>query len=101
MELGISVQSYNADLLYEPWEVYDARGQAFTTFDAYWDKCLNMGRELVTFLPPWKLVPVTGTLRVPKIFLCYVPLFGGKGPSKQEFLSFMGVIFRNSSDMFD
>ncbi|KAK9931129.1 hypothetical protein M0R45_018424 [Rubus argutus] len=62
VELGISVQSFNADLLYEPWEVYDARGHAFTTFDAYWDKCLNMERELVTFLPPWKLVPVTGTV---------------------------------------
>ncbi|BFG14121.1 hypothetical protein CerSpe_003960 [Prunus speciosa] len=62
VELGISVQSYNADLLNEPWEVYDARGQAFTTFEAYWDKSFNMQRELVTLLPPWKLVPATGNV---------------------------------------
>ncbi|KAL6194787.1 hypothetical protein ACLB2K_035863 [Fragaria x ananassa] len=60
VELGISVQSYNADLLHEPWEVYDAKGQTFTTFKEYWDKCLNMERELVTFLPPWKLLQATG-----------------------------------------
>ncbi|PQQ07464.1 cryptochrome-1 [Prunus yedoensis var. nudiflora] len=62
VELGISVQSYNADLLNEPWEVYDARGQAFTTFEAYWDRSFNMQRELVTLLPPWKLVPATGNV---------------------------------------
>lgn len=70
MELGISVQSYNADLLNEPWEVYDARGQAFTTFEAYWDKSLNMQRELVTLLPPWKLVPATGTFRLSEFCVC-------------------------------
>ncbi|KAG4185437.1 hypothetical protein ERO13_A09G230000v2 [Gossypium hirsutum] len=63
-EAGISVQSYNGDLLYEPWEIYDEKGQAFTTFDAYWDKCLNMQMEPISLLPPWRLVPVavTGTL---------------------------------------
>ncbi|KAL6206916.1 hypothetical protein ACLB2K_024162 [Fragaria x ananassa] len=60
VELGISVQSYNADLLHEPWEVYDAKGQRFTTFKEYWDKCLNMERELVAFLPLSKLLQATG-----------------------------------------
>ncbi|XP_057471556.1 cryptochrome-1 isoform X2 [Actinidia eriantha] len=62
VELGISVQSYNGDLLYEPWEVYDEKGHAFTTFDAYWDKCLHMQVEPVLHLPPWQLVPAAGTV---------------------------------------
>ncbi|XP_057958248.1 cryptochrome-1 isoform X2 [Malania oleifera] len=61
-ELGISVQSYNGDLLYEPWEVYDEKGHAFTTFDAYWDKCLCMQKESVLLLPPWRLVPAAGII---------------------------------------
>ncbi|KAK1379811.1 Cryptochrome-2 [Heracleum sosnowskyi] len=59
-ELGISVESYNGDLLYEPWEIYDNEGHAFTTFDAYWARCLNMQKEPVSHLPPWRLVPVEG-----------------------------------------
>ncbi|KAF9677722.1 hypothetical protein SADUNF_Sadunf08G0137000 [Salix dunnii] len=47
LELGISVQSYNGDLL----------GYAFTTFEAYWGKCLHMQMEPVSHLPPWRLVP--------------------------------------------
>lgn len=37
-KLGIICRSYNADLLYEPWEVLDENDQPFTCFDAYWDK---------------------------------------------------------------
>lgn len=62
-EIGISVQSYNGDLLYEPWEIYDEKGQAFTTFDAYWDKCLNMQTEPIPLLPPWRLVPAAGKFK--------------------------------------
>ncbi|OMO54821.1 Cryptochrome/DNA photolyase, class 1 [Corchorus capsularis] len=61
-EVGISVQSYNGDLLYEPWEIYDEKGQAFTTFNAYWDRCLNMKTEPISLLPPWRLVPAAGTV---------------------------------------
>lgn len=63
VELGISVQSYNGDLLFEPWEVYDDSGNAFTTFDAYWEKCLEMPLEPVSILPPWKLSPISGTFK--------------------------------------
>ncbi|KAL6970545.1 Cryptochrome-2 [Sarracenia purpurea var. burkii] len=62
VELGISVQSYNGDLLYEPWEVYDEKGHAFTSFDAYWDKCLHMQMEPVSHLPPLQLVPAAGAI---------------------------------------
>jgi len=46
--------------LYEPWEIYDERGYAFTTFEAYRDKCLHMQMEPVSHLPPWRLVPAAG-----------------------------------------
>lgn len=60
MEAGISVQTYNGDLLYEPWEIYDEKGNAFTAFNAYWDTCLKMQMEPVSHLPPWRLVPAAG-----------------------------------------
>ncbi|KAL4027790.1 hypothetical protein IC575_010980 [Cucumis melo] len=60
VELEISVQSYNADLLYEPWDVYDENGNAFTTFKEYWDKCHLLQKELVSTLPPWKLQQAAG-----------------------------------------
>lgn len=63
VELGISVQSYNADLLYEPWEVYNEKGLAFTMFDAYWNKCMHMQMEPVSHAPVWHLeqLPTSGT----------------------------------------
>ncbi|KAJ7954713.1 cryptochrome-1-like [Quillaja saponaria] len=61
-ELGISVQSYNGDLLYEPWEIYDERGHAFTTFDAYWNRCLSMELKGVSIIPPWRMIPSEGIL---------------------------------------
>lgn len=60
VDLEISVDSYNSDLLYEPWEIYDDKGQAFTTFDSYWNKCLNIPKEPVSHLPPRRLVPIAG-----------------------------------------
>ncbi|KAK8455475.1 hypothetical protein SEVIR_4G120252v4 [Setaria viridis] len=58
--LGISVQSFNGDLLYEPWEVYDENGQAFTTFNMYWEKCMNLPLDISQPLAPVRLVPVPG-----------------------------------------
>jgi deoxyribodipyrimidine photolyase len=56
VEHGVSVHSWNGDLLNEPWEVYDHKGQAFTTFDAYWEKCLHMPYEPeAPLLPPRQL----------------------------------------------
>uniref|UniRef100_A0ACD5YSI3 Uncharacterized protein n=1 Tax=Avena sativa TaxID=4498 RepID=A0ACD5YSI3_AVESA len=58
--LGISMQSFNGDLLYEPWEVYDENGHAFTTFNMYWEKCMGLPTEISPSLAPWRLVPVPG-----------------------------------------
>ena len=60
--LGISMQSFNGDLLYEPWEVYDENGYAFTTFNMYWEKCMGLPIEISPSLAPWKLVPIPGSL---------------------------------------
>lgn len=54
---GIHVQSFNGDLLYEPWEVYDRDGNPFTTFESYWQKTLNMPFEPESpLLPPRRLI---------------------------------------------
>ncbi|ESQ44711.1 hypothetical protein EUTSA_v10003169mg [Eutrema salsugineum] len=59
VEIGITVQSYNGDLLYEPWEIYSEKGQPFTSFSVYWKKCLDLSIESVSLPPPWRLIPTT------------------------------------------
>eukprot|EP00252_Welwitschia_mirabilis_P018901 TRINITY_DN4238_c0_g3_i1.p1 TRINITY_DN4238_c0_g3~~TRINITY_DN4238_c0_g3_i1.p1 ORF type:complete len:638 (-),score=115.05 TRINITY_DN4238_c0_g3_i1:235-2148(-) len=57
LELGFIVQSFNGDLLYEPWNVYDENGYAFTNFEIYWRKCLSMPLEPeAPLLPPRRLM---------------------------------------------
>lgn len=56
---GITVTSYNADLLYEPWEVNDERGHPFDTFESFWNKYLTMPYD-----PPAPLLPPT-RIRMP------------------------------------
>ncbi|XP_071711161.1 cryptochrome-1-like [Rutidosis leptorrhynchoides] len=41
-ENGVAVHSFNADLLYEPWEVLDDQNRPFITFTSFWDRCLSM-----------------------------------------------------------
>ncbi|MCD7455476.1 Cryptochrome-1 [Datura stramonium] len=54
---GISVRSFNADLLYEPWEVNDDEGRPFTTFSAFWEKCLSMPYDPeAPLLPPKRII---------------------------------------------
>jgi deoxyribodipyrimidine photolyase len=60
-EQGISVHTFNGDLLHEPWQVYDDNGQAFTVFNAYWQKCLNLPYEPeAPVLPPRRLTGPIG-----------------------------------------
>ncbi|KAJ4872078.1 Cryptochrome-2 [Raphanus sativus] len=58
-ERGISVQGYNGDLLYEPWEINSENGKPFTSFAPYWKKCLDMSVESVMLPPPWRLLPLS------------------------------------------
>lgn len=54
---GITVRSLNADLLYEPWDVNDVHGRPFTTFDAFWERCLSMPYDPdAPLLPPKRIV---------------------------------------------
>ncbi|KAL9674193.1 hypothetical protein QQ045_030463 [Rhodiola kirilowii] len=53
---GVTVRSFNADLLYEPWEVTDDEGRAFTTFSAFWERCLSMPYDPESpYLPPKRI----------------------------------------------
>lgn len=54
---GITVRSFNADLLYEPWDVTDAQGRPFTTFDVFWERCLSMPYDPdAPLLPPKRII---------------------------------------------
>ncbi|PQP93860.1 cryptochrome-1 isoform X1 [Prunus yedoensis var. nudiflora] len=54
---GIAVRSFNADLLYEPWDVNDVNGRPFTTFDAFWGRCLSMPYDPdAPLLPPKRII---------------------------------------------
>ncbi|KAI5068992.1 hypothetical protein GOP47_0015293 [Adiantum capillus-veneris] len=60
---GIQVQSFNGDLLYEPWEVLNDDGKPFTSFESYWQKCLNMPFEPDSpLLPPRRLTSIAGSI---------------------------------------
>ncbi len=37
-EQGVCVRSFNADLLYEPWEVVDPDERPYTSFLTFWNK---------------------------------------------------------------
>lgn len=54
---GIAVRSFNADLLYEPWEVTDELGRPFSMFAAFWERCLSMPYDPeAPLLPPKKII---------------------------------------------
>ncbi|KAF6140586.1 hypothetical protein GIB67_013879 [Kingdonia uniflora] len=54
---GIAVRSFNADLLYEPWEVNDDQGRPFTTFSDFWSRCLTMPYDpAAPMLPPKRII---------------------------------------------
>lgn len=58
---GIEVRSFNADLLYEPWEVKDDNGQSFNTFAPFWSKCLSMPYDpSAPLLPPKRIISGIG-----------------------------------------
>lgn len=70
---GIAVRSFNADLLYEPWDVNDAHGRPFTTFAAFWERCLSMPYDPESpLLPPMRIVSGLYSINyVPKLSSLY------------------------------
>ncbi|KAK9859773.1 hypothetical protein WJX84_001839 [Apatococcus fuscideae] len=55
-ELHVHCQSFNGDVLYEPWEVLSDENQPLTSFASFWDRCMQM-----PYQPPWPL-PVPSSL---------------------------------------
>lgn len=53
---GITVHTFNGDLLYEPWEVADENGCSFTTFETFWNRCLHMPYDPASPLLPPKMI---------------------------------------------
>ncbi|KAH7301478.1 hypothetical protein KP509_23G028800 [Ceratopteris richardii] len=63
VQAGISVTTFNADLLYEPWEINDEHGQPYTTFGSFWSHCMDRAMEPdAPILPPKRLVSWPGTI---------------------------------------
>ncbi|EPS70987.1 cryptochrome 2, partial [Genlisea aurea] len=86
VELGIEVQSYNSELLFQPWEVYNDGGQPFTTFNAYWEKCLELETGAISHLPPWSLVDT----EVHRIESCTVESLGLENDSEKSSNALLG-----------
>ncbi|KAK2984635.1 hypothetical protein RJ640_006618 [Escallonia rubra] len=68
---GIAVRSFNADLLYEPWEVLDDQGHPFNTFAAFWDRCLGMPYDPEAPLLPPKRIKSGDASRCPSDTLVF------------------------------
>ncbi|XP_031118650.1 cryptochrome-1-like isoform X1 [Ipomoea triloba] len=68
---GVTVRSFNADLLYEPWEVVDDEGHPFTTFNAFWDRCLSMPYDPEAPLLPPKRIVSGDVSRCPSVNLVF------------------------------
>ncbi|KAJ0975008.1 hypothetical protein J5N97_016973 [Dioscorea zingiberensis] len=68
---GITVRSFNADLLYEPWEVNDENHCPFTTFAPFWNKCLSMPYDPAAPLLPPKRISSGNVSRCPSDTLVF------------------------------
>lgn len=63
VQAGVSVTTFNADLLYEPWEINDEQGHPFTTFAGFWTQCMNMAIEPeAPLLPPKRITKWQGPI---------------------------------------
>ena len=62
--LGVACDTFNADLLYEPWEIYAEDGTPFTTFGPFWEKLEGMMYEPdLPALAPKALPPVPASIQ--------------------------------------
>ncbi|KAK3129364.1 hypothetical protein QOZ80_6BG0478450 [Eleusine coracana subsp. coracana] len=77
---GIPVQSFNGDLLYEPWDVYDDNGHAFTNFKMYWEKCMKLS-VLSPSSGPSRLIPVPG---IENVHSCTIDDLGLESSKDEE-----------------
>lgn len=67
------MRSFNADLLYEPWEVNDDEGRPFTTFSAFWEKCLSMPYDPeAPLLPPKRIISGLFSFELLLCLVCFL-----------------------------
>ncbi|KAL8140008.1 hypothetical protein V2J09_006029 [Rumex salicifolius] len=85
-EQNIDVKSYNGDLLFEPWEVYDENGLAFTRFDPYWEKCLTIQMNAALHCAPWQLVPAQASGKLQECTIEQLGLEKGSEKSSNDLL---------------
>lgn len=58
--VGVMVESFNASLLFEPWEVRNKAGKPFQVFTPFWKACLSLP-EVGEPLPAPRRLPAPGT----------------------------------------
>ena len=47
--IGVACQSFNSDLLYEPWDILSGNGQPLTCFADYWSRCALLRAQSAGF----------------------------------------------------
>ncbi|MFO7594307.1 MAG: deoxyribodipyrimidine photo-lyase [Pseudomonadota bacterium] len=57
-EQGITVQSFNAALLFEPWQVLKENGEPYRVFTPYWKACQKYGLPQAQHTAPKTLPPL-------------------------------------------
>ncbi|XP_047168728.1 cryptochrome-1-like [Vigna umbellata] len=85
VEHGIGVQSYNGDLLFEPWNIYDESGHAFTAFDPFWNRCLQMQMQSLSSIPSCQLILAEG-----KVGKCSIEELGLEDESEKSSNALLG-----------
>ncbi len=59
-DAGLEAESFNASLLFEPWEIQNKSGKPFQVFTPYWKRCREFPTPAVAKVPLGKLaVPAT------------------------------------------
>jgi len=66
-EQGVTVESFNAVLLFEPWQVVKGNGDPYRVFTPYWKACQQRGLTEATVMAPERLPPLSPSLGSEKL----------------------------------
>lgn len=68
---GLEVESFNANLLFEPWEIQNQSGKNFQVFTPFWKACLSKGiyRPLATIQEPEKYIHCNEDVKLEDLLL--------------------------------
>mmetsp|Transcript_6766 Transcript_6766/g.16505 ORF Transcript_6766/g.16505 Transcript_6766/m.16505 type:complete len:606 (+) Transcript_6766:156-1973(+) len=58
--MNVRVESFGADLMYEPWEILDEKGAPFVTFKTFWE-------HVTTKMPYEPFLPMHGPIALPAV----------------------------------